>query len=63
MSEKHAPTAIKDAVDFYEQWPKLRSRMERLADRYPLAEDDAEVLSWMIRMVDMVGPQDITREK
>mgnify|MGYP000147384988 CR=1 FL=1 len=62
MSERHTQTQIKDAVDFYDQWPELRSRAEGIAKSYALASEDADLLFWMIKMVDMVGPSDIVRE-
>ncbi|WP_439521148.1 hypothetical protein [Marivita sp.] len=62
MSNKQAPLAITDAVDFYRQWPTLRQRAERLIETKEVTDGDAELLHWMIKMVDMVGPQDIPQE-
>ncbi|WP_439123277.1 hypothetical protein [Marivita sp.] len=63
MSERHVSVEITDAVDFYSQWPKLRSQAEQMAKSYALDDADAELLFWMIKMVDMVGPKDIVRDK
>lgn len=63
MSEKQTSLEITDAVDFYRQWPRLRPRAEHILNTHDLARDDAEVLRWMIKMVDMVGPHDIKRER
>ncbi|MEN8748494.1 hypothetical protein [Marivita sp.] len=62
MSENRTPLEINDAVDFYRQWPKLRGNAEQLLKAQALAKDDVEVLRWMIKVVDMVGPHDIKRE-
>lgn len=62
MPEKKAQVVIADVVDFYRQWPALRKRAEKLVETRELTHEDAELLHWMIRMVDMVGPNDITRE-
>ncbi len=63
MSEKHAPLEITDAVDFYKRWPQLRQNAENLLEAETVTEEDAEVLRWMIKVVDMVGPHDIGREQ
>ncbi|WP_299784418.1 hypothetical protein [uncultured Marivita sp.] len=63
MSEKKAQVVIADVVDFYRQWPELRERAEQLVETREMAQEDAELLHWMIKMVDMVGPNDIIREK
>lgn len=59
MSKQQAHIAIVDAVDFYEQWPILRQRAEKLVETQQMTKEDALLLHWMIRMVDMVGPRDI----
>ena len=63
MSENKAQVVIADVVDFYRQWPELRERAEQLVETREMAQEDAELLHWMIKMVDMVGPNDIIREK
>lgn len=63
MSEKQTSLEITDAVDFYRQWPSLRANAEHLLETQDLASDDAEVLRWMIKVVDMVGPHDIKRDR
>jgi hypothetical protein len=63
MSEKPNAHEITDAVDFYRQWPKLRSNAERLLDSRVVMDEDVEVLRWMIKVVDMIGPHDVIREK
>ncbi len=63
MSEQRAPLEISDAVDFYRQWPRLRTNAEQLLETRSLDDDDAEVLRWMIKVVDMVGPHDVKRDR
>lgn len=63
MSEKRSSLVITDMVDFYRQWPNLRPHAIGVIDACALTEDQIEVLRWMIKVVDMVGPQDITRDK
>ena len=63
MSEKPTSLEITDAVDFYRQWPKLRFNAEQLRESRVVKDEDAEVLRWMIKVVDMVGPHDVIREK
>lgn len=62
MSEEEPTMTITDAVDFYEKWPVLRERAEKLVETRDMTQKDSELLKWMIRMVDMVGPHDITRQ-
>jgi hypothetical protein len=62
MSEKPTPLEITDAVDFYKQWPRLRLNAEKLLETRTLNDDDAQVLRWMIKVVDMVGPHDVARD-
>jgi hypothetical protein len=62
MSDEDPTMPITDAVDFYEKWPVLRKRAEMLVETRDMTPKDSELLKWMIRMVDMVGPHDITRQ-
>jgi len=61
MSDQDPILTITDAVDFYEKWPHLRRRAETLVETRNMTPRDSELLKWMIRMVDMVGPNDISR--
>ncbi|MFP7570056.1 hypothetical protein [Marivita sp. S2033] len=60
MPEKHAPFEIDDAVDFYRQWPVLRDRAIGLTQSRDPA--DAELLRWMIKVIDMIGPSDLRHD-
>lgn len=53
---------IKDVVDFYARWPELRPRIVAIAKRASIAEGDADILNWLVAVVDMVGPSDLTPE-
>lgn len=59
MSKKTTQPAIADLVDFYKCWPDLRVTAMKLKKNNALAEKDIEVLDWMIRVVDRVGPADL----
>lgn len=54
---------IADLVDFYRRWPDLRSEARAMADGTALAPEQREVLDWMIRVVDRVGPADLVEDK
>jgi hypothetical protein len=51
---------IADLVDFYRRWPEIRPLAKALRDRPDIGEDEHELLEWMIRVVDRVGPSDLT---
>lgn len=53
---------ITDLVDFYRHWPEMRKQACALRDRGDFGDDDREVLKWMIRVVDRVGPSDLKQE-
>lgn len=53
---------ITDLVDFYRQWPEMRRQACALRDRGDVGEEDREILKWMIRVVDRVGPSDLNQE-
>lgn len=62
MLAKTTQSPIEDLVDFYRQWPDLRPGAETLAARQDLTADEREILCWMIRIVDRVGPSDLSEE-
>lgn len=53
---------IEDLVDFYRHWPEMRRHAQAIRDRGDLGADEQEVLKWMIRVVDRVGPSDLSEE-
>jgi hypothetical protein len=62
MSDEPTKPVIEDLVDFYKNWPELRSVAVDLRKHCDLCEKDIEVLNWMIRVVDRVGPADLERD-
>lgn len=61
MRNQMAEPAIEDLVDFYKCWPKLRPDAVKLKENNALADKDVDILDWMIRVVDRVGPVDLER--
>lgn len=50
---------IEDLVDFYNRWPVLRKEAQAVLEISDLTSAQASVLSWMIFVVDRVGPADL----
>lgn len=50
---------IKDLVDFYNRWPAIRPRIQAVSEGAPPTADDLEILNWLIRITDMIGPSDL----
>ena len=61
MRHHMAEPAIEDLVDFYKYWPELRSSAVKLKENNTLADKDIDILDWMIRVVDRVGPVDLEK--
>ena len=61
MTDDHSPAPVKDVVDFYTRWPEIRPRVQAIADGAAPTPDDLEILRWLIRIADMVGPSDLGR--
>lgn len=59
MSTPSPQDPVKDVVDFYTRWPELRPRIQALIAGEPVGEEDLEILRWLVRVVDMVGPSDL----
>lgn len=62
MTHNSMPSPIRDIVDFYDRWPTLRLRMETLVTAGDLTAQDRIVLDWMMRVIDRVGPADISTD-
>jgi hypothetical protein len=62
MDNQTAQPAIEDLVDFYKYWPELRSDAVKMTKNTTLGDKDVNLLDWMIRVVDRVGPVDLERE-
>ena len=59
MQDQPQLEPIANLVDFYARWPALRHQMQNVAIGAPLSSDDKQVLQWLIRIIDMVGPGDL----
>lgn len=51
---------IEDLVDFYQRWPDLRTTAMILSRDERLDPKERTILQWMVRVVDRVGPVDLT---
>jgi hypothetical protein len=51
---------IEDLVDFYQRWPDLRTTAMILSRDGRLDPKERTILQWMVRVVDRVGPVDLT---
>lgn len=59
MPESRPSSEIKDLVDFFGQWPSLRTAAISLQQDPKLDAEQALMLDWMIRVIDRVGPADL----
>lgn len=50
---------LDDLLEFYNQWPDLRTRMVAVLDGSALSPDEKSILRSMIHVVDCVGPADL----
>ena len=50
---------IEDLADFYTRWPSLRGIVDRVIASESLSEEEREVVIWLKKLADRVGPQDI----
>ncbi|MEZ5861477.1 MAG: hypothetical protein R3D25_15655 [Geminicoccaceae bacterium] len=61
MSENENLPPIRDLFDFFQHWPKLRGRVIALRESRVLDLELEGILSWMITLIDRVGPEDLTK--
>ena len=50
---------ISDLADFYTRWPSLRGIVDEVIACEELTSDEREVVVWLKRLADRVGPQDL----
>ena len=50
---------IVDLADFYTRWPSLRGIVDNVIASESLSSEEREVVVWLKRLADRVGPQDI----
>lgn len=49
---------ITDLADFYTRWPSLRGTVDRVIASDDLSSEEREVVVWLKRLADRVGPKD-----
>lgn len=55
-------TPARDVADFHSRWPEFRpTALEILASR-GVTRHQAEVLAWMVDLIDRIGESDITEQ-
>lgn len=62
MNRPGARIEIDSIMEFYRRWPGLRKHPEALLACAHLSAEQREVLDWMIRVVDRVGPADLRED-
>ncbi len=54
-----ATTPPRDLVDFHLRWPEFRTLAARVAENKNLAASEREIVQWLLRLADRVGPRDL----
>lgn len=49
----------RDLADFHLRWPEFRPLVVAIAERQDLSGPEREVVRWLLRLGDKVGPQDL----
>ena len=49
----------RDLVDFHLRWPEFRTLAARIAENEQLAASEREIVQWLLRLADRVGPRDL----
>ncbi|CAH1665865.1 conserved hypothetical protein [Hyphomicrobiales bacterium] len=49
----------RDLADFYLRWPEFRIVASEIAERETLSRTEREVMTWLLRLADRVGPRDL----
>jgi len=53
---------IEGLVEFYVHWPALRVQAIALSRNEALTEEQTEIVEWMVRVIDRVGPADLNED-
>lgn len=61
--EKKSSQNIRDLVDFYLRWSEFRDKILDISRSNELTLEQKELITWLIKLVDRVGRQDITYKK
>jgi hypothetical protein len=56
------PTMPRDLPDFHVRWPEFRSCAEALMKNPSLNAGERELVGWLVKLADRVGPQDLHAE-
>lgn len=59
IDRKITQSPISDLADFYTRWPSLRGIVDEVIACEELTSDEREVVVWLKRLADRVGPQDL----
>lgn len=54
------PHPPKDLADFHLRWPEFRSIGAQVAENACMSDMQREVVIWLLRLADRVGPRDLT---
>lgn len=49
----------RDLADFYLRWPEFRIVAAEIMERQALSVTEREVMMWLLRLADRVGPRDL----
>ncbi len=55
----HTSTKVRDVADFHSRWPEFRPLALGLGQSARLTRAEADTLSWMIAVLDRIGPKDL----
>jgi hypothetical protein len=53
------PKMPRDLVDFYLHWSDFRGHAEALMQRPGLSPEEHELIGWLIKLADRIGPRDL----
>jgi hypothetical protein len=58
VPEDDAEMIAEDLIDFYRRWPELRGVAISLSEKTDLSAMQRNLVQWMIKLLDRVGPMD-----
>lgn len=53
------PRRVRDVADFQTRWAEFRPLAQRALRGPALSPEEADVLGWMIEVMDRIGPRDV----
>lgn len=63
MPSNSPSSEIEDLVDFFGRWPNTRRKALNLLESPELDSEQANILKWMIFVIDRVGPADLDNQE